>query len=116
MPDAPYGSNRSAGRPRRGRGRREPRPLGELVSGVLDDLAVESNQVLRAILRQWPDVVGVATAQHCEPAALRDGVLEIDTDSSLWCQELTLRSRAILSALRRTHGREAPRSLWCRVR
>ena len=100
----------------RGRERREPQPVGDLVSAVLDDLAVESNPVLRAILREWPDVVGAASAQHCEPAALRNGVLEIDTDSSLWCQELTMRSQTILAALRRAHGREAPRQLWCRVR
>lgn len=98
------------------RGRREPQPVGELVSEVLDDLAVSSNSVLRAILRGWPDTVGAATAQHCQPAALREGVLEVDTDSSLWCQELNLRSASILADLRRAHGREAPRQLWFRVR
>lgn len=105
------------GGPIRGvRGRREPRPVGDLVNAVLDDLAVESDTVLRAILREWPDVVGAATAEHCEPAALRDGVLEVDTDSSLWCQELTLRSGPILAALRRAHGRRAPQQLWFRLR
>ncbi len=104
------GSFRSA------RGRREPRVVGDLVNAVLDDLAVESNAVLRAILRGWPDVVGAGSAEHCEPAALRDGVLEVDTDSSLWCQELTLRSASILADLRRAHGHKAPRQLWFRLR
>lgn len=103
------------GRPR-SRGRREPRAVADLVDAVLGDLAVQGDPVLRAILRGWPDTVGAATAQHCEPAALREGVLEVDTDSSLWCQELTLRSAAILDALRRAHGRAAPRQLWFRVR
>ncbi len=103
------------GRPR-ARGRREPRVVGDLVDDVLGDLAVRGDSVLRAILRGWPDTVGAATAQHCEPAALRDGVLEVDTDSSLWCQELTLRSGVILESLRRAHGRAAPRQLWFRVR
>ncbi len=100
----------------RARGRREPRAVGDLVEAVLDDLAVQGDPVLRAILRGWPDTVGAATAQHCQPAVLRDGVLEVDAESSLWCQELTLRSGPILETLRRAHGRDAPRQLWFRVR
>ena len=103
-------------RSQRSRGRREPRAIGDLVGAVLDDLALDSNGALRAILREWPDVVGAATAQHCEPAALRDGVLEVEADSNLWCQELNLRSPAILASLRRSHGARAPRELWFRLR
>ncbi len=98
------------------RGRREPQPVGAVVSSVLDDLGLEADPVLRAILAGWPDTVGAATAEHCQPAALRRGVLEIDAESSLWCQELTLRSEAILEALRAAHGGAAPRELWFRVR
>lgn len=89
--------------------------MGDLVSAVLDDLAVDSDSVLRSILRAWPDTVGAATAQHCQPAVLRDGVLEVETESSLWCQELNLRSVSILAELRRAHGPEAPRQLWFRI-
>ena len=98
------------------RGRREPQAVGELVNGVLGDLGLESDPVLRAILETWSETVGAATAEHCQPSALRRGVLEIDAESSLWCQELTLRSDAILSALGRIHGEAAPRELWFRVR
>lgn len=98
------------------RGRREPRPVGEVVSSVLDDLGLESDPVLRTILREWPSVVGEASAEHCRPSALRRGVLEIDADTSLWCQELTLRSDAILESLRQAHGERAPAELWFRVR
>jgi len=97
------------------RGRRAPRPLGEFVHGVLDDLGLGNASALVRIAERWEAIVGVEVARHCQPALLRGRVLEATVDSSVWCQQLQLRSPEILAALRRELGPEAPADLWLRV-
>jgi len=97
------------------RGRRQPRPVGALVGRVLDDLGLgETTSVLR-IADRWEQVVGPEVARHCQPTALRGGVLEARVDTSVWCQQLQLRRREILAGLRTALGDEAPTDLRLRV-
>jgi predicted nucleic acid-binding Zn ribbon protein len=42
-------------------------------------------------------------------------VLEVEVDSSVWCQELQLRIPEILAALRDGVGDDAPARLWLRL-
>jgi len=99
--------------PRRGKG--PPERVGSLVPGVLRDLGLgESARALR-IQQRWEEAVGAEVAAHCQPVALRDGVLEARVDSSAWCQMLRMRSPELLDALARTLGEDAPRELWLRL-
>ncbi len=98
-------------RTRKGR----PEPLGTLVAQVLEDIgAGDSARVLR-IAERWEAAVGAEIAAHCRPTALRGSVLEASVDSSVWCQQLQLRSPEILAALRAALPDEAPSELWFRV-
>jgi predicted nucleic acid-binding Zn ribbon protein len=100
-----------------GRARRKPRPeaLGSLVSRVLDDLGLDETALVSRVVGCWENAVGSEIASHCQPTALRGKVLEATVDSSVWCQQLQLRSPEILSALRRELGDEAPTGLWLKV-
>jgi predicted nucleic acid-binding Zn ribbon protein len=101
-------------RRRRG-GAREPEAIGALVPRLLEEMGfTESAGVLRLVER-WESAVGAEIARHCRPTALRDGVLEATVDSSVWCQQLQLRSGEILRGLRRELGEQAPSALWFRV-
>ena len=93
------------------RGRREPRPLGALVTGVLDDLGLGEASAIVRVAQRWEAAVGPEIAAHCRPSALRGEVLEATVDSSAWCQQLQLQSRSILAALRRELGDAAPSDL-----
>ena len=93
------------------RGRRDPRRLGALVSGVLDDLGLGEAAAIVQIAQRWEAAVGPEVAAHCRPSALRGGVLEATADGSAWCQQLQLQSRTILAALRRELGDAAPTEL-----
>ncbi len=99
----------------RRRGRSEPRSLGTLVPGVLGELGLERTRALMRIVERWETAVGPEVARHCRPTALRQGVLEATAESSVWCQQLQLQRQAILDALRRELGDEAPTDLWLRV-
>jgi len=97
------------------RGRREPRPHGALVGAVLDDLGLDRAAAVLRIAERWEQVVGSEVARHCQPTALRGRVLEVTVDTSVWCQQLTLRRREILAGLESALGESAPADLWLRV-
>jgi predicted nucleic acid-binding Zn ribbon protein len=92
-----------------------PERVGGLVPGVLRDLGLaESARALR-IQEHWEQALGPEVASHCQPVALRDGVLETKVDSSAWCQTLRMRTPQLLDALARALGDDAPRELWLRL-
>lgn len=98
-----------------GRARKRPEPLGRVVPHVLRDLGLEESARALRIHQQWERVVGAEVAAHCQPVALRDGVLEAQVDSSSWCQTLRLRAPELIAALERELGEDAPSSLWLRL-
>lgn len=99
----------------RRRGRREPRLVGDVVGAVLDDLGLEGASAVLRIAERWEAVVGPEIARHCQPERLSGGVLEATVDTSVWCQQLQLQRPAILAALRRELGAEAPTDLRLRL-
>jgi predicted nucleic acid-binding Zn ribbon protein len=46
---------------------------------------------------------------------MRGAVLEVQVDTSVWCQQLQIRRLEILSALREKLGEDAPEDLRFRV-
>jgi predicted nucleic acid-binding Zn ribbon protein len=98
-----------------GRGRREPRRVGDVLGQVLGDLGLEGTSAVLRIAECWEAIVGPEVARHCQPARLRGGVLEATVDSSVWCQQLQLRRREILAALSRELGPDAPTDLRLQV-
>jgi len=98
-----------------GRRKSRPEPLGALVKQVLEDLGAGDGARVLRIAERWEEAVGAEVAAHCQPTALRGGVLEATVDSSVWCQQLQLRGPEILAALRAVLPAEAPTELWFRV-
>jgi predicted nucleic acid-binding Zn ribbon protein len=93
------------------RPRRDPRPLGTLVAGVLGDLGLDAAASIVRIAERWEAAVGPEVARHCRPSSLRGTTLEARVDTSVWCQQLQLQQREILAALRRELGDAAPSEL-----
>ncbi len=98
---------------RRSRARFES--IGSLLPRVLNDLGLNDTARVMQIAARWEEAVGRELAEHCRPTALRGELLEATVDSSVWCQQLQLRTPEILAALRRELGGEAPTGLWLRV-
>jgi predicted nucleic acid-binding Zn ribbon protein len=97
---------------------RQPAPperVGALVPRVLRDLGLETSARVVFIAERWERWVGADVARRCRPTALRGEVLELEVESSVWCQALQLRRPELLAALRRELGARAPRDLWLRV-
>jgi predicted nucleic acid-binding Zn ribbon protein len=99
----------------RARKSRPPVRVGSLVPRVLSDLGLDESARALRIQEGWEGAVGVEVASHCQPVALRNGILEARVDSSAWCQALRLRAPELLDGLARALGDDAPRELWLRL-
>ena len=86
--------------------------LGPLLEQVLGDLGDGDSARGLRIAQRWEEIVGSEIARHCRPTGVRGGVLEAEVDSSVWSQELSLRTPEILRGLRQAFGDDAPTDLW----
>ena len=100
---------------RRARRRGRPVPLGQVIGRVLGDLGLDAAVAAFRLAERWEEIVGVEVARHCRPVAMRGDVLELEVDTSVWCQELQLASPELLQALRRALADEAPAHVRFRV-
>ena len=98
------------------RRRSEPRRVGAVLPRLLDDLGFGAARAAMRAQECWPAGVGEAAAAHSSVEALRGRTLEIAVDSSVWGQQLQLRTVDILAALRPLLGEDAPTELRFRLR
>jgi predicted nucleic acid-binding Zn ribbon protein len=77
--------------------RRAPRPVGETLAALVDDLAPATT--LARVQRVWPTVAGEAIASDAEPVAERAGVLSVTCRSAVWAQELDLMATELVERL-----------------
>ena len=89
--------------------------MGGAIRRVLDELGHRGSSTSMRIAACCEEAVGRETASHCQPSALRGGVLEVTVDSSVWSQHLQMRREEILEGLRRELGSDAPADLRFRV-
>jgi len=100
---------------RRGRRRGSLTEVGNVLPRVLGDLGLESAAAALRVSQCWDRVVGPDIAAHCQPVGMRAGVLEAAADSSVWCQQVQLRSPEILAGLLGELGDAAPTQLRLHV-
>lgn len=81
----------------RPRGKLEP--VGSLVERLLHSLGLDHRLREHQAITVWEDVVGEAIAQHARPVEIRNGVLFVEVDSSVWMQELGLLRESIAARL-----------------
>lgn len=93
----------------------DPEPLSGLVPQVLEELGIVGSARVVRVAERWEEAVGPEIAAHCQPSLFKADVLEAIVDSSVWAQQLKLRTPEILAALRRVLGDDAPSDLWFRV-
>jgi predicted nucleic acid-binding Zn ribbon protein len=83
------------------------KPAGELVSGVLKHIRLESRRAEAEIVRVWNEVIDPSIAAHAQPVGINKGTLFVDVDSSVWLSEIVrYRRREILDRLQSSFGKE----------
>ena len=71
-------------RARRGRGREDPVPIGEVLDGLLAEQVFARGMPVARLAASWPDLVGKRLASETAPAALEEGVLTVTATSGPW--------------------------------
>ena len=82
---------------RRPRGNLEP--VATLLENALRRLGLERRLEEYQVVEAWGTVVGEGVARHTTATSIRDGVLFVDVDSSVWMQELQLLRGEIIERL-----------------
>lgn len=67
---------------------RDPKVLGAVLDVIVKDMGWSEDLEQARILEEWPVFVGSATAEHTKVVGIRDGVLEVQCDSTTWATEL----------------------------
>jgi len=78
---------------------RSPR-VGEILPQVLATLGLEEKFEEGRLLKGWPEVVGEVIAKRSRPRVLRDGILHIEVEGSVWMQELWFHQKEIIERVR----------------
>jgi predicted nucleic acid-binding Zn ribbon protein len=94
---------------------REPARLGGRIGRVLGELGIDLERSLR-VSRAFEAALGPELAPHFELLDVRGRALEVRADSSVWSQELKIRSPEVLARLAATLGEGAPTEIRLRVR
>ena len=75
----------------------------ELIRGVLDDLIADrewnSGLAEGNLFVTWQQIVGPEIAQHTTPISISDGVLTIQTSSTVWATQLGLVAPELLKTI-----------------
>ncbi|CAO5193176.1 putative RNA-binding protein containing Zn ribbon [Frankia sp. AiPs1] len=89
---------------RPGRQWREPVAFGAAVTRLLAARGWRDQAADASVLSRWDVIVGPDIAEHCTPASLRDGHLELVAESTAWATQMRMLSTQILATLRRELG------------
>ncbi len=83
--------------------RRGDRAVGEVLRKILPKLGLEQQVRQSQIVEDWEKIVGATVARHARPVALRDGLLTIAVDNSMWLSELSRYQKPLLLRKVRQH-------------
>lgn len=79
-----------------------PEAIGTIVRDLLSRLGMKDLVVSSRVFDVWPTAVGEAIAGHAQPHSLREGMLIVHVDSSVWLAQLErFRKRQIREKLNR---------------
>jgi predicted nucleic acid-binding Zn ribbon protein len=78
--------------------------LRDAVARVGKEIGLPDPDVLTQVLARWAEVVGEEQAQHSQVRSLRDGVLTVEVDASVWATPLRYQENEVRAALARAVG------------
>jgi predicted nucleic acid-binding Zn ribbon protein len=67
---------------------RDPKPLKDVLERSVEDLGWSYELSQAQLVASWSELVGSGVAAHTEVVAIRDGVIQVQCDSTAWTTEL----------------------------
>lgn len=84
---------------------RDPRPLEQVIGSLTEELGWQDRLEEAAVLENWAELVGEATAERSRPVALAEGVLTVACDSTAWAAQLRLLRSELVSRIAERYPR-----------
>ena len=81
-------------------------PIADIIKSVFSHLENEKNCSKEDIEERWKEIAGEAGFKHTRPVTLRNCVLTVRVDSSVWLQEMSMQKRKILKQLKSIFGKD----------
>ena len=66
----------------------EPMRVKQLLGPLGRKIGIADSAASSRLWQEWVEIVGPDVAAHAEPTSLRDGVLRVRTESSVWATEI----------------------------
>lgn len=83
---------------------RDPQPLGPAARDLANANGWSPKVAEGTVFAQWASVVGEQIAEHAQPTALRDGILNVSAESTAWATQLRLVQAQILAKIAASVG------------
>ena len=77
--------------------------VGEILPRVLELLGLDNKFEEVKLMRGWAEVVGPVIAQRSRPRMLKDGILFIEVENSVWMQELWFHQKQIVDRIKKEY-------------
>ncbi len=77
--------------------------VGDILPRVLELLGLDNRFEEVKLMRGWAEVVGAVIAQKSRPRMLKDGILIIEVENSVWMQELWFHQKQIIERIKKEY-------------
>ncbi len=78
---------------------RDPKPLGAALANFTKRRGWRTEFGVRALMLQWPSLIGPDNAAHCEPESYADGEIIVRCESTAWATQLRFLAPQVLAAI-----------------
>jgi predicted nucleic acid-binding Zn ribbon protein len=79
---------------------KEAKRVGDILPGVLQKLGLGKIFDESRLRNEWPEIVGAHMAARSRPGEVRNGVVFVLVDSSVWMQEIRFHQKQILERIK----------------
>jgi predicted nucleic acid-binding Zn ribbon protein len=86
--------------------KKEPASLADILTQLKQESPLGQQLEQARIWERWAEVAGPAIAAHGRPLTVKDGVLHIEADSSVWMHKFAYLKWHIIGRINRLAGRE----------
>ena len=82
----------------------EPRSVSDVLGRVTRRLGSPEPGLVTLVFSHWTELVGAEISDHCQPVALRRGVLDLVVDQPAWASQIRFMAGDILARIAESTG------------
>mgnify|MGYP001036827968 FL=1 len=77
--------------------------IGDILPRVLSLMGLDDKLEEAKFMKRWEAVVGAVVAARCRPREIREGILYVGVESSVWMQELWFHRDEIVGRIKQEY-------------